>query len=309
MRLSSIGRTTVFFFFTALIFSYTTVRAQSVNDRSNSAAQAGVTAQKPDPDFSLSIDPMSVNSFSDDRLNDTFDKMTAQFSKNAVLFNNIGATFFKRKMYDKAETAIRHAVALNNHPAFLTNLSIIYDTENRLPEAISAAQRAVNQSPRYVRARNQLCELMLVSKRNADTLICYDELAKIDPLDELAQTYYAVALMRSGEAEKVISMLTPLVRGTNPTAVMYNTLGFAYYIKKRYAQAASTFKQGVELAPDDAALRYNLAVVLTAQNDRAGALSQYNLIKSKNTSLADQLYRGLNRDKIIYVNQATASNK
>ena len=51
---------------------------------------------------------MSVSSFSDDQLNETFNKMAAVYSKNAVLFNNIGATFYKRQMYDKAELAVRH---------------------------------------------------------------------------------------------------------------------------------------------------------------------------------------------------------
>ena len=306
MRLRSFGRIIVFCLFITFVTSYAS--SQALTDQAISTAQNNVAAKAPS-DFSLSIDPMSVSSFSDDQLNETFGKMSAQYSKNAVLFNNIGATFFKRKMYDKAESAIRHAIVLNDHPAFLTNLSIIYDTQNRLSEAISAAQRAVNQSPRYVRARSELCELMLVTKRNADSVLCYDELAKIAPLDELSQTYYAIALMRVGNSDKVISILAPLVQRPNPTSVMFNTLGYAYYSTKRYSQAANSFKQGIEIDPDNALIRYNLAVVLTAQNDRAGALAQYNLMKRSNPPLADQLYRGLNRDKIIYVSDGTGSKK
>ena len=306
MRLSLFRWVLVILFATILVATQTNTPAQTVN---NSAAQSGITASSSKTDFSDSIDPLSVKSFSDDQLNQTFDKMSSQYSRNAVLFNNIGAVYFERKMYDKAELAIRHAIILNNHPAFLTNLSIIYDTQGKALDAISAAQRAVDQSPRYVRARKQLCELLTYSNRNADSIICLDELAKLAPLDDLEETYYAVASIRTGNPDKAISILTPLVHGPLPTATMFNTLGYAYFLKKRYGQAADAFKQGVEINPDSAELRYNLAVVLTAVNDRAGALAQYSLMKTKSPGMADQLYRALNRDKIIYVNNASDPKK
>ena len=121
--------------------------------------------------------------------------------------------------------------------------------------------------------------------------------------------------MREGDADRVISILSPLVQAPYPTVLMYNTLGYAYYMKKRYPQAANTFKQAVELDPDNPNIRYNLAIVLTTENDRAGALAQYNLFAAlvmvtgapgTATPLADQLYRDLNRDKSIYVNEAAS---
>ena len=287
---------------------------------SNTFAQSGIATtvskshlqpntNSPAPDFTESIDPQSVKSFSDEQLNETFDKMSLQYSKNAVLFNNIGATYYTRKMYDKAESALRRAIILNNHPAFLVNLSILYDSQGRLTEAVSAAQRAVMQAPRYGRARTQLCELMLVAKRNTDTVLCYDELAKIAPLDSLAQTYYALATLKSGDADRAISLISPLLKGQQTTPLMFDVLGFAFYQKKKFTQASNAFKQGVELDPDSSQLRFNLAMSLTAINDRAGALSQYKLMKDRNPDLADQLYRALYRDKIIYVDGGMASKR
>jgi tetratricopeptide (TPR) repeat protein len=290
------------------ISAFSTLRAQSQTNTSNSTGSIPVAAT-PQADFSESIDPMSVTSFTDDELNATFDKMSAHYSKNAVLFNNIAATYFKRKMYDKAESAIKRAIVITNHPAFLTNLSVIYDNQNRYPEAIAAVQRAIAQSPRYARARTQLCELLMVTKKNADAVLCYDELSKITSLDDYSLTLYAVASERSGNADKALELITPLIRGPQPTALMYNAYGHALYQKKRYAQAVDAFRQGVSIEPDSSIIRYNLAVALESVNDHDGALMQYSLMKTKDTSLADKLYKGLNRNKIIYVNEATASKK
>lgn len=307
MRLRSLERFSVLIFISVLIPTYSTLSAQSTNNTLN--APVTVNVSPPQADFSYAIDPMSVTSMSDDELNSTFDKMSSQYSKNAVLLNNIGATFYQRKMYDKAEAAIRRAIVLNDHPAFLTNLSIIYDTENRYPEAITAAQRAITQSPRYVRGRTQLCELLLMSKQNADAILCYDELAKITALDDYSQTLYAVANERIGNADKALELITPLVHGPQPTALMFNVFGHALYQRKRYSQAIDAFREGVSIEPDSSAIRYNLAVALETVNDHDGALMQYSLMKTKDTSLADQLYRRLNRNKIIYVNEAIASKK
>jgi Flp pilus assembly protein TadD len=298
--------------FAALFMAASPIAAQSpVDPNSSTASKADTASLKSEQktDFSETIDPLSVSSYSDEDLDKTFNRMVAEYSKNAVLLNNIGASYFDRKMYDKAENALRRAIALNDHPAFLTNLSIVYDVEKRIPEAITTAQRAVTQSPRYVRARTQLCELMMVTKRNQDAVLCYDEMAKVTQLDPLAQTYYAFVTLKDGETDKAISMISSVIKAGQPTALMYNVLGRAYFEKKRYSQAAGAYKEAVEIDPNNPQLRYNLAMSLTATNDRAGALSQYNLMKGNSPDLADQLYRVLYSDKIIYVNDATAFSK
>ena len=144
MRLSSWCRMLVLLLATLLIATHGNVIAQSITGQPSSATQAAIAATKPQTDFSYSIDPLSIKSFSDEQLISTFEKMSAGYSKNAILFNNIGATFYKRKMYDMAEAAFKRAIVLNNDPAFLTNLSIIYDTQNRLTDAIDLAQRALD---------------------------------------------------------------------------------------------------------------------------------------------------------------------
>jgi tetratricopeptide (TPR) repeat protein len=299
----------VFAIVSALIFVIGGGVANAQGPAPPATAANSTTVGKSASDFSLSIDPTSVKNFSDEQLNETFDKMSAQYSRNAVLFNNIGATYFERKMYDKAEAALKRAIILNNHPAFLTNLSVVYDTQKRLPEAISAAQRAVTQSPRYARARIQLCELMVVSSRNSDAIICYDELAKFAPLDAMSQSLYAMMYVKLKNYDRAISMVSPLMRSGQPTPLMLNVLGYSYYQKKRYNQAVEIYKQAVELDPDSSNLRYNLAMALTATNNPIGALSQYNLVKEKDPKMADQLYRYLYRDKIIYVDDMNASKK
>jgi tetratricopeptide (TPR) repeat protein len=290
-----------FYHLTAALFIVLALISVSSGQSAGISPASAVGATK---DFSLSIEPKSVVDFSDQQLDETYARMSSQYSKNAVLFNNIGATYYNRKAYDKSEAAIKRAIMLNNHPAFLTNLSIVYETLERIPEAISAAQRAVAQAPRYPRARMQLCELIVYTKRNNDALTCYGEYAKFASLDAQSQSLLALTHVRMGNNDKAIAIVAPLIRTGPATVLMYNVLGFAYFQKKRYPQAIESFKLGVELDPDSPNLRYNLAMALTANDNRIGAISQYNLVKEKDPQMAEKLYRNLYRDKIIYVNDA-----
>ena len=146
----------------------------------------------------------------------------------------------------------------------------------------------------------------MVTKRNADAVQCYDELAKLTTLDAAAETYYSIALMREGDADRVISILSPLVQAPYPTVLMYNTLGYAYYMKKRAIR-----KRPTPLSRRSSSTRtiQTFGTILRScsrPKTTVPELAQYNLIKRTATPLADQLYRDLNRDKIIYVNEAAS---
>src|ERR1051325_9175097 len=90
---------------------------------SNKVTNSGTKATPSHSEFAESANPRVVKTYSEDQLNDLFGRMVSLYSKDAVLFNNVGAAYFYNKIYDKSEDAFRRAIVLNNHPAFLTNLS------------------------------------------------------------------------------------------------------------------------------------------------------------------------------------------
>ncbi len=65
--------------------------------------------------------------------------------------------------------------------------------------------------------------------------------------------------------------------------------------------AVTMFKKGVEADPGSGELRFNLAVAQLANGNKEGALSQYRVLKVEDAKLADQLYRILFHDKVIFV--------
>jgi tetratricopeptide (TPR) repeat protein len=60
--------------------------------------------------------------------------------------------------------------------------------------------------------------------------------------------------------------------------------------RKEWAVAAAHFRQGVELAPDSATVRYRLATVLFLQGDVAGAKAQFEEIVRRSPDFAKARY-------------------
>src|ERR1051325_9211560 len=74
------------------------------------ASMPSAKSSDPKDVSSVNFDQTKVKELSDQELDDVFGSMVSHFSKDAVLYNNVGASYFERKMYDKAETAVRHAL-------------------------------------------------------------------------------------------------------------------------------------------------------------------------------------------------------
>ena len=72
-------------------------------------------------------------------------------------------------------------------------------------------------------------------------------------------------------------------------------------MQKRVDEAIEAFKRGVEAAPHLSKIRFNLGVAQLSIQNRAGAISQYNILKAENPELAGQLYRMLYGGQILFV--------
>jgi len=68
-----------------------------------------------------------------------------------------------------------------------------------------------------------------------------------------------------------------------------------------YEQAIVFFQRAVELKPNWALPQYNLGVVFLQTNSRTAALVQYSMLKSMDAPLAEKLYAGIYRGRVLLV--------
>jgi tetratricopeptide (TPR) repeat protein len=208
----------------------------------------------------------------------------------------------RRSDYEGAKTLLDQAiVAQPNVAKFHRNLSIVLERMHKIDEALTSARTAADLAPADPLVLDQLCTLELEKKNTATALACYEKLKAIEPLDDLSQTYYALALFESGKADESLTILERIAQTTAPPMDALNALGVVYYTKKRLKDAVAAFKSAVEMSPEQYELRYNLAVAELARQNRAAAISQYNILKTGDPRLANKLYRMIFSDKLLSV--------
>jgi len=215
--------------------------------------------------------------------------------KAANVMNNWAVLLAKGSFYPQAAAALRRAVELDSDPAFYANLSTVYDKMNLLEESAAAAEQGVKLDPNDIHLRAQLCSAQLFVKKYSAAVTCFEEMEKITELDDFYATGYGLALAHAGFAAKAVTILTNI---PTPDYSVRNALGMAYFKQKNYVKAAEEFKAAVEMAPDLAQARYNLAIVQLVQKNRAGALGQYKLLQEKNSAFAEKLSKILFGNKI-----------
>jgi len=219
---------------------------------------------------------------------------------DAVLLNNLAVRYTSANQLDKARQASLRSVSNNGQIASTRiNLAIIYDRLGDYDKARAQAGVAGRLEPRDLRVRNYGCELDLVRGRNTEAVKCYRQLMNEFPPQRELRLKYAVALMMSGDLTDARKLMEAIHKEYPNDAMTLSGLGNVLYRMKEYDECAAFLKQAVEINPDDARLRFNLGMAYLAAKNRAGALSQYNLIKEEDPKLAKTLYERLYAGYVI----------
>lgn len=221
---------------------------------------------------------------------------------DAIGFNNLGVNLAKSKHYDQAIEMLRHAIetAPRFRPAYI-NLSNIYDMADRPAEALDTLRKAVAISPFSSEEHAKECELLLIAKQDQESVNCYTDLGKTQPLDVTSQVNLGVGLMRLQNWKEAERWMEPAASQMQYNPRFFNALGMIRYHRKHYMEAVEAFKEASELAPDQMDVRFNLALAQLATQNKPGALSQYKFLSESDPELAQKLYRIIYRDKLLFV--------
>jgi len=227
-------------------------------------------------------------------------RLTEANPKNAVAFNNLAIAYATAGRNEEARDALLEAIRIDPAKSrFYVNLSVVYYRLKQKDESLRAAEQAVAIEPNSVEARETLCYRYGESPMKAKMAECYELLLKLTPKDAVAKANYAVAQVWIGNIDKGIEILDEVVTSTPSFAAAWNALGQAYFRKKKYSNAASSFKRAVEISPEIPIYRYNLGVTQVQRKNKAGAFSQYKLLKDSDPNLAKKFYQLMFADKLL----------
>jgi tetratricopeptide (TPR) repeat protein len=181
---------------------------------------------------------------------------------NYLAYNNLGTSYGKLGRWQDEIEACKKAVGINpDYADAHCNLGFAYGNLGRWPEAIEACKQAIKIKPDYAEAHSNLGVVYSKLSRYQEAIEAFRQAIRVNP--DYADAHY--------------------------------NLGFTYGNLGHYQEAIDAFKQAIRIKPDDAEAHGNLGFAYLAIGDRNSALAEFNILKSLNSELANNLFKEINK--------------
>ena len=115
-----------------------------------------------------------------------------------------------------------------------------------------------------------------------------------NPDDAEVHNNLGKAYFDSGKWKKAIESYKQVIRIDPDDAKAHANLGLAYDESGKHQEAIESHKQAIKINPDDALAHFNLGLAYVDINDRDSALEQYEILKSLDTEMANELLKVIN---------------
>ena len=192
-----------------------------------------------------------------------FERTLAVTADNAIAHNNLGAALASSGRTDEAVAEFDAAVRLDpNYTRARENLALALDRLGRIDEATSVFQSILALDPNRASAHFGLAHLALEMGDPASAVPEYEAGLAADPDNAIARSNLGLALLQLGKPDEAAAQLSEAVRRDPMRVDARVHLAEALLAMGRPEDALEQARAALELAPEDAALRSELGLVL-----------------------------------------------
>ena len=225
-----------------------------------------------------------------------------QNSNDASVLNDRGIEHIKAVRYTEAVEDFKKSIALKDDfaPAY-NNLGMAYNLLGRRNQARIALIKAITIDPMYAEAYFNLGVLNDNERRYQDAVECLNRAISLKPDFARAQNSLGVAYSDWAKHSEAIKAYKRAIQIKPDYAEAYNNLGTTEVELGRLEDAISSFGRAIELKAKLTVARYNLGVAYLKMKNREAALEQQRLLRVVDVRLANKLYDGLYRGKVLHV--------
>lgn len=121
--------------------------------------------------------------------------------------------------------------------------------------AMQSFRKSVELKPNLAEARGYFSHLLFTLKRPDEAMKQIDEAMKLDPLNPLIQSLYAMDLMYARRYDEVIQLLRKTLEASPMEPMALSTIRSAYHQKKMYDEALEAWRLSFEARGDHEAIQ------------------------------------------------------
>lgn len=206
---------------------------------------------------------------------DGYQAILAHHPDHAEALHLFGMLHYQCGNLDQAESLLRQALRLVEHPILFNNLGVVLKAAGQAAEAEAAYRRAIALQPDYVDAHNNLGALLQEQQRLPEAEAAYNNALSLQPGNagiqfNLALLYHSVQRPTEAEAayRRTLAIAPEFVQA-------YYSLGVLLQEQDRPSEAEAVYRQTIALQPAHAEAHNNLGNILKQHQRLAEAEAAY----------------------------------
>jgi pentatricopeptide repeat protein len=188
-----------------------------------------------------------------------------------------GMSYFQGKNYELASVEFNRSIQSDeSYKQSYYMLGIISDYQGKLDDAIKYYKEAIDRDPDYSEAYNALGTVYSKQRKWKDALKFYKKALenKLYPTPHVPYLNIGRLYMAQKDYNKAVDAYREAKRYANQDFIIYE-LGTALFDAGKIKEAVNEFREGVGIAPQNANLRFSLALALLKDGNKKGALAEF----------------------------------
>ena len=232
-------------------------------DRFDEAAQAWQKAYNLKPDNDTHVFNMGLAYYKKDEFQSALDAFTLVLEKkpdDAKALGWVGTCYALMKDCPKAISYLEKAIAIE--PGDIDRLKYLaacFNKTGQTDKAIRTMEEMTRQFPDNYTGYYYLAR-QFMGKDNAKAIKNLRKTIELNPDLVPAYEMLGISLSRDGKREEAIGIFRQGIAIDGNRNSIFNSLGYTYYLEKRYDQAVKEYDQALTLNPDFALCHYNKAL-------------------------------------------------
>ncbi len=188
-----------------------------------------------------------------------FEKALAMQPNDSASYVNLGAVYFKKKEFTKAEDNFRKAIETNpNNPNAYYNLAVIMEKKD-IKKAIELYNKSLSLNPKNSSIYFNVSKLFLMNKNIEKAIEMLEKVLDINPNDLNALMNIAVLNSRLKNYDKAMKYFAKAktLDSKNPRLLL--NIAVAYGVMEEYEKAVDMLKKAIDIDDNIPELYSNLA--------------------------------------------------
>jgi tetratricopeptide (TPR) repeat protein len=158
-----------------------------------------------------------------------------------------------------------------DNPETFRNAGTAYDRAGQYEKAVECFTAALELYPDYDEAREQLSDLYISAGKTGKAVELYQQALAVSPHNIRYLSHLTFCLAENGELEKAIADADESIRLYPNSPIGHVDLAYLHLNAGNLGKALASAEKALDIAPLDVESRRVKAIILSEQDDRAGA--------------------------------------